>query len=394
MLLILRFLCLAMGLSLVSPSLAQDIILEPGDEISVDVVRNPDLNRTVVVGAFGQIRLPYAGAVALEGLTLDQARDLIAAKLFEQIAVDPASVSLDIVARAPVYVINNGIGSGPIDYRPGITVLMAAASVIPAPSISSRISVIEELETSRKPFELEQTQERLALVRLRIARLTAEASQNDFEAPGWAELEISQSRWKELVRIERASLIARNELNQNQDKLLADQEAAQKVLISRLEEQRDILEQRKEILQKERDRTESLSNQGLARRSQMESIEGAVLDLDFTRVEVLTELGNAQSGLAAIQRTRGALQDNRSVIIAETLAELRSEEAQLISQVASFRRQISLSSGSLDALDTIHDQDSNAEYTLRIFRDGETLSAEPEDRLEPGDVILLGPIDP
>ena len=394
MLLIRRFWLLC-GLAFAGPALAQSILLEPGDEVAVDVVRNPDLNRKVVIGAYGNIRLPYAGAVQLQGLDLDEARDLVAQRLFEKINVDPASVSLDVIARSPVYVINDGIGSGPITYRPGITVLMAAASVIPPPSVGSRISIIEELETARKPFELDQTQERLALARLRIARLMAEGTQTDFQPPSAELLDVSPERWAELVRVEQESLDARNALNTNQDSLLAEQEVAKETLIVQLQEQRSVLRKRKELLETERVRNQNLSSQGLVRQTRLVSVEGQILDIEFAEIEVLTELGEAQSALAAIQRTRGALLGNRNVIISETLADLRSEEAQLISQVASFRRQISLSSGSADALRELAAEEAKTSAPLlQVFRDGVTLSARPEDLLEPGDVVLIEPGTP
>ena len=52
--------------------------LGPGDSVRVQVFQNPELGTEARLSSRGEIVLPLAGAVALEGLTLDEAAERIA----------------------------------------------------------------------------------------------------------------------------------------------------------------------------------------------------------------------------------------------------------------------------------------------------------------------------
>lgn len=367
---------------------ANEIILQPGDHISVDLVLSPELSREVVVDATGSIRLPYAGTLGVDGMSLDAARDLVAAKLEASVGIDPASVLMDVIERVPVYVLANGSGSGPIPYRPGMTVLMAAASATPRQSERLSISLIEEFEAARKPFDVRQTRERLAVTQIRIARLQAEFNEVEFIPPNAEQLNVSQDRWGLLVDREADALEAQRTLLSDQDAILAEQEVQQADLIVQLREQSDVLEQRRAIVEKERDRLTDLTTQGLVSQTRLENIQGEVLDVEFARIEVLTELRQAQTDLAVVRRARGSLQGNRNVVIAETLADLNSEAEQLSQQILSLQSQIALTGGAI-RLNLDRDAEDTIASTLQIFRGGVTLEAAPEDPLQPGDVVLI-----
>ncbi|MEO0831004.1 MAG: polysaccharide biosynthesis/export family protein, partial [Pseudomonadota bacterium] len=330
-----------MALAVAASAATAEVKLESGDQISLDVIRNPDLSRTLRVDEVGSVRVPYAGTLGVAGLTLDEAQDLVAKALEELIDLDRSSVFLDIVERNPVYVINNGTGSGPVPYRPGMTVMMAAASVSANRSGSVDLGLIEELEAARKPFELRQSVDQLASIRLRLARLGAELS-GSFEPPDAEELGISESRRAALVSAETLALEARKSLMSTQDALLTEEENSISELISGLTKQIDVIAKRISLSEQERIRQETLVQQGLARQANLEAANAQVLDLEFAEIEVLTELGEAKSTLASIRRTKDALTGDRMSLVTESIADLETQTVQLEEQVRSLRRQVQL----------------------------------------------------
>jgi polysaccharide export outer membrane protein len=76
--------------------------LGPGDGIFVGVQRFPDLSFQATLDLQGNIVVPLAGSVNLEGFTLDQARQTIY-DLYNQYVVEP-DVSLTLTAQRPVEV--------------------------------------------------------------------------------------------------------------------------------------------------------------------------------------------------------------------------------------------------------------------------------------------------
>ncbi|MGF1568118.1 MAG: polysaccharide biosynthesis/export family protein [Nodosilinea sp.] len=76
--------------------------LGPGDGIFVGVQRFPDLSFQATLDIQGNVVVPLAGALNLSGLTLDQARDLIA-DTYNQYVVEP-DVSLTLTVQRPVEV--------------------------------------------------------------------------------------------------------------------------------------------------------------------------------------------------------------------------------------------------------------------------------------------------
>ncbi|MGF1497641.1 MAG: polysaccharide biosynthesis/export family protein [Elainellaceae cyanobacterium] len=86
-----------------SPSVEFDRYrLGPGDSIFVNVQGFPEANFQATLDLQGNILVPLAGIVPLQGVTLDQAQELIQAQL-NRFFVDPA-VDLTLVVQRPVQV--------------------------------------------------------------------------------------------------------------------------------------------------------------------------------------------------------------------------------------------------------------------------------------------------
>ena len=70
---------------------AVDYIIKVGDTLEVTVYQEKDLSANCEVDTFGQISLPLVGDVKVEGLRLDQARELIVTK-FKKFIISPQIV--------------------------------------------------------------------------------------------------------------------------------------------------------------------------------------------------------------------------------------------------------------------------------------------------------------
>lgn len=66
-----------------------DYTIGPGDVLTLEVFGETDMSREMRVGGDGQISVPYAGSLNVNGMTLDQAKAAIVARLSEQVLVSP-----------------------------------------------------------------------------------------------------------------------------------------------------------------------------------------------------------------------------------------------------------------------------------------------------------------
>ena len=80
-------------------------ILGQGDEISIKVWRNDDLNRTVKIDPSGNIYLPLAGEIPASGLTIPELRRDIALRLSKYLVNPQVDVNATAVSSRKVYVL-------------------------------------------------------------------------------------------------------------------------------------------------------------------------------------------------------------------------------------------------------------------------------------------------
>lgn len=121
-----------------------DYRLGPGDGIFVGVQRFPDLSFQATLDIQGNIVLPLAGTLNLNGVTLNQARDTIT-RLYDQYVVNP-EVSLTLTAQRPVEV--TIVGEVP---RPGFYPLPAPqlSVALVAAGGASTLADLRELRVTR-----------------------------------------------------------------------------------------------------------------------------------------------------------------------------------------------------------------------------------------------------
>lgn len=125
-------------------SAQSDYLVRPGDVLSVEVLEDSQLNRSVLVLPGGQFSFPFVGTVRAGGRTLDQIEADLTAALAPNFAVEPnvfVSISaLNAAASAPlqaptatgpslitIFVMGEVQSPGPTDVPHGTTFMQALA---------------------------------------------------------------------------------------------------------------------------------------------------------------------------------------------------------------------------------------------------------------------------
>jgi len=117
-------------------ALAQNYLIQPGDQLSIEVLEDPELNRAVLVTPDGRISFPLAGSVQVGGRTTTQVERALRSALASSFA-NPPTVFVAVGALAPstpgdalqdddnlvVYVVGEVQAPGPKVVLPGTTVL-------------------------------------------------------------------------------------------------------------------------------------------------------------------------------------------------------------------------------------------------------------------------------
>ncbi|MGY9045532.1 hypothetical protein P775_06855 [Puniceibacterium antarcticum] len=139
-----RTLLLALGIAVLTTAelaKAQGYGVQPGDTLRIEVLEDPSLNRTVLVGPDGRISMPQAGNLNASGRTVDAIQGELTSRLSGAFAATPnVYVSLEQLAprlapsvQSPtdeligVYVMGEANTLGRIEVEPGTNVLQMFA---------------------------------------------------------------------------------------------------------------------------------------------------------------------------------------------------------------------------------------------------------------------------
>jgi len=121
--------CVAPGSNLppLPPVPTGEYRLGPDDRIRIITFGNEQLTGEFRVSASGDTELPLLGTVHAAGLTPRQFGDRVAALLAQSKLFKSPSVSVEVVAYRPIFVLGEVNKPGQYPYQPGMTVLTAVA---------------------------------------------------------------------------------------------------------------------------------------------------------------------------------------------------------------------------------------------------------------------------
>ena len=101
--------------------------LEPGDELSIFVLNEPDLTNEYPIDGSGIVSLPLIGDVYARGKTLREFDTLVTAKLADGYLRSP-DVTVELLNYPPYYILGEVNEPGQYDYEEDLTVLKAVAA--------------------------------------------------------------------------------------------------------------------------------------------------------------------------------------------------------------------------------------------------------------------------
>lgn len=112
-----------------------DYLIQPGDQLAIEVLEDPNLNRNVLVAPDGRISFPLAGNIIAGGRTVPQVERALVAALSDDFANAPnVFVAIVGIPEAPdtgelitVFVLGEVNQPGPIQIEQGSTLLQALA---------------------------------------------------------------------------------------------------------------------------------------------------------------------------------------------------------------------------------------------------------------------------
>lgn len=106
---------------------AAQYVLGAGDKIRLIVYGENDLSGEFTVDGAGQVSLPLVGEVEAKGLTVNELRQAVDAKLRGGYLKDPR-VSAEVAIYRPYYILGEVERPGTYPYQSGLTVLNAVAT--------------------------------------------------------------------------------------------------------------------------------------------------------------------------------------------------------------------------------------------------------------------------
>ncbi len=109
------------------PAVSTAYRLGPGDAVRMIVVGEDTLNGEFRVSDSGSIALPMLGFIPASGLTPDGLADTVRAALVRANLHNAPSVSVEVTAYRPIFVLGEVAKPGQYSYQPGMTMLTAAA---------------------------------------------------------------------------------------------------------------------------------------------------------------------------------------------------------------------------------------------------------------------------
>jgi polysaccharide biosynthesis/export protein len=114
-------------LSPVADYTVQHYRLGSGDQVRIITFGEDQLTGEFRVDDQGQLGLPLLGSVKAAGLTTQELDQSIADKLRSKNLLRDASVSVEVLAYRPIYVLGEVARPGEYPYRPGMTMLTCVA---------------------------------------------------------------------------------------------------------------------------------------------------------------------------------------------------------------------------------------------------------------------------
>ena len=378
-----------------APALAQ-YRLAPGDTIRFAVTGLPELRTEARIDSDGLLRLPHANTVEAAGLTLEELRARVAARVAARpfrrfddngqpvlIAVGTEDVFVDILAYRPVVVAGQVARPGAVEYRPGLTA-RAAIAIAGGAGVGLQ-EAVEPGRAAELRAEVDVLSRRVAeltLAEWRLRAELAEAPERRFEPR--REVPVSQAVLNRLQENHRNRLqLAVRSADQTRaflERSIRQAGNRIKVLEQQAENARKILE----IEDAELERLTGLREQGLLQADRLSEARRAQLATQTRLLQTSDAISQMTLTRGRLERDLAAFESDRRTEILRQIAEAEQGLAEARARLLGTETRLLLAGANLGELPT------RPEIRLTVTRGGEALEdVALDDPVLPGDVVTV-----
>ena len=368
----------------------QPFVLGPGDKLSVQVFKRPDLSGEFRVLPTGDLSLPFVRSLPVAGHPLDEARAAIAARFRDDAFLLDPRVNVDLIEVRPVYVSGEVRKPGTFAFQPGMTVLHAISAAGGVRTLELE-DLAGRLEVGRLRERLRQGQEAIGLALIRRARALAErGDRDDFPVPDGVAEVLTDAKAAEAVGQESDLLRQRNLTFRSQLNVLGSQVAVYREEIQALTDQNASKAREGDLVVEESRYLDNLIRQGLSpRTARVNELQRLVVQVEGERRGILAQVARAKQEIARLEQTLMTLTNQRQVDITTTVKDASDTVSQQRMAAEEVRTSLMEARETLPSLGKPVQGRAAPEYTILRTRGGQSvkISAPGDAALQPGDLV-------
>jgi len=317
---------------------------------------------TYTVSANGTIAVPFVGALPVGEQTADELSTTIADALQRALSLPTRpEVSVQIQARAPVYVMGGVETPGKVEFTPGLTALQAVAlagGFYRGGSASMRL----ERDTINADSDLQVARDSFARLGARTLRLETELADGETIA---FDPKISPPGSQPFVAEEQSILNERRQSRLSQLESLTSRRQLAVDQLKALDEQAGNLDHQLQITRTQLNNIKTLADKGLTVAGRVYDLERTLSDLESRRLEVQVERLTATLTMNEAERDQLDLKTEFRTSVASELQTTRAEMSQ--KKVEIDRYQGLLREATIIAPEKLMDRAGNISVDVRIF---------------------------
>lgn len=355
--------------------------LRSGDVLYVNVFGRDDLTGKYLV-QFDRIALPLLGAIAVKNVELIELEQTLATEFGRRLG-SAVSLNIEILERAPVYVLGAVNQPGAHAFREQMTALQALAAAGGVERVAARdLRLMIDLMKERE--RRDDASEKAAAGIAQRARLLAERDGLD-QMPPLPMLErlVGEARARELV--ETQARILRHRIDQHRAEIATLRRRAElgRDEVDAYETQLQQLQEQKQLIERELGRVRELRRTGLG-------VESRVFDMQQRSSALSADLMGAIAAAARAKTDIGTSETKIREVEQKYAAEIGAELVKVELALKTAEVTIDASGYTLRAAGL--DDDEGARPRYRLVRQSDPPGGrfvEPETALEPGDVLEI-----
>jgi exopolysaccharide production protein ExoF len=385
--------CLALALAS-QPAAADDYRLGPLDKLKIRVVEWQTIEGTFrewtavsgdyVVGASGNLSLPFLGETAATGKTTAEIAAAISGSLQQKFGLsDRPEASVELLEYRPFYISGDVQNPGQYPYVPGLTV-MKAMTIAGGLRRNAGQRAERDFLNARGNYDV-SADERLRL-QVKRARLTAEVEgKADFDLPP----EVAAAPQAATVKAEEIAIMsARQEKLKRQLEALDSLKQLLESEVASLQQKAKTQTRQVDLARQELESIGTLADKGLVVNARILSAERTIADLEGKLLDLDTAVLAARQDISKADQDAIALQKTLESDIAVERQQVEAELAEAGVKLDMYRGLIA------EALTVAPDSalaSEDVEMTLRLVRtvDGKTAETDVDENtpVQPDDVI-------